>query len=157
MHVFYQHVSVRQWHPSQGATVSSIRGRVLHLVVSEQGYDPWGNISISLYKCLDKMSEEWGDQPNPGTSEVWYKFCMSDMCLCIWIISMWCVNETFTYSDTWYLLHCELYIRVLCVMCRFPHWASSSPPHSALSFVVQVPGGGSADFPETLEFLCQAS
>ena len=43
---------------------------------------------------------------------------LSDMCICIWIISMWCLNETFTYSDTWYLLHCELSICVLCVVWR---------------------------------------
>ena len=47
--------------------------------------------------------------------------------------------------DIYYIVNCIYVYYVLCV--GFPHWASSSPPHSALSFVLQVPGGGSADFP----------
>ena len=45
---FYQQVSVGQWHPSQGATVSSIRGRVLHLGRKEE-FD-WLLRELDVYK-----------------------------------------------------------------------------------------------------------
>ena len=110
--------------------------------------------------CTGKILYESPLESKLPTGQCWYVICMrmirfggstriscdsaiirnlSDMCICIWIISMCCVNETFTYSDVWYLFYCELCIRVLCVMFGFPHWASSSPPHSALSFVCRFP------------------
>ena len=58
-------------------------------------------------------------------------------------------------SDICSIVHCVYVYYVLC--SGFLTELQAHPPHSALSFVLQVPGGGSADFPETLEFLCQAS